>query len=117
VLIGSGKLFFIGSYRDNEVNALHPLNQCIDELGETLSIVALRLEPLCKEHIEALLAGTFPRRGPAIEPLAELLLQKREGIHFSSGSSSRKPKATVCSSSTHGAGSGAGRSKPSRPRA
>ncbi|MEO8182483.1 MAG: AAA family ATPase [Deltaproteobacteria bacterium] len=75
-------LLVIGSYRDNEVNALHPLSQWIEELSPQLETPRIRLQPLGKGHIEQLLAETFPHRAHAIEPLADLLARKTGGNPF-----------------------------------
>jgi len=75
-------LLGIGSYRDNEVNALHPLTHCIEALSALLPIERIELEPLAQTDVEALLRDTFVHRIEAIEPLAGLVLQKTSGNPF-----------------------------------
>ncbi|MCT7969363.1 AAA family ATPase [Laspinema sp. D1] len=72
----------IGAYRDNEVNAVHPLIQTRDALqsmGATVNQMVL--QPLEMVHVNELIAATLdePERS---RPLAELLYHKTQGNPF-----------------------------------
>ncbi|WP_026082445.1 AAA family ATPase [Mastigocladopsis repens] len=76
-------LFFIGAYRDNEVNPTHGLMMTLEELrkqGATINSVTLaplELEPMCH-----LLAETLHSDISTARPLAELVLHKTLGNPF-----------------------------------
>lgn len=73
----------IGAYRDNEVDANHPLPQLVDELrrtGQPVAIMGLHDLPLV--HVHELVADTLHSDAPAIAELAELCVQKTQGNPF-----------------------------------
>jgi PAS domain S-box-containing protein len=76
-------LMLIGTYRDNEVDALHPLRQKLDAIKNTGGKVAeITLAPLAREHLGQLIADTLrcePQRGA---PLAQLVHEKTGGNPF-----------------------------------
>jgi predicted ATPase/signal transduction histidine kinase/tRNA A-37 threonylcarbamoyl transferase component Bud32 len=76
-------LFLIGAYRDNEVNATHPLMMTLDGLrnaGATLSQIILA--PLALEHMTHLICETLHSDANSVRPLAELVVEKTEGNPF-----------------------------------
>ncbi|WP_175974166.1 AAA family ATPase [Burkholderia sp. BCC1047] len=76
-------LMLIGAYRDNEVDATHPLTvrlQAIRRAG--VKIGEIKLAPLSKEHIEQLIAESLHCEPGCIEPLARLVGEKTEGNPF-----------------------------------
>jgi predicted ATPase/signal transduction histidine kinase/ActR/RegA family two-component response regulator len=89
-----GHLLVIGSYRDAEVDAAHPLTMALDQLrAEAASIQHITLGPLAVEHVQALLADTLGRgaadaderlaeRQTALADLAALIWQRTAGNPF-----------------------------------
>ncbi|MDX2232821.1 MAG: AAA family ATPase [Leptolyngbyaceae cyanobacterium bins.349] len=77
-------LLLIGAYRDNEVDASHPLRRTIAQLElADVTIHELTLAPLTLAHIEQLLSDTLNERDRAkLTPFAELILQKTNGNPF-----------------------------------
>jgi len=77
-------LLLIGAYRDNEVDASHPLRTAIAALIDMgIPTQALTLTALQRFHIQELLKDTL--HNPHIEslsPLAELILEKTGGNPF-----------------------------------
>lgn len=76
-------LFLIGAYRDNEVNAFHPLNLTLEDLtkvGVTVNYISLNTLNLCQ--INQLLADTFKCDRELTVPLAKLILAKTHGNPF-----------------------------------
>src|SRR5206468_11475272 len=68
-------LLVLGTFRDTEVRADHPLSQVVSELGAALSVVSL--EGLGPQSVEWLLAERYDREGrPQLarseEPTSEL---------------------------------------------
>ncbi len=85
--IESQFLYFIGAYRDNEVDAIHPLSLTLNEIAaDRISINEITLTPLERSHIYALLSDTLKCYGSSdrerLKPLAELILQKTDGNPF-----------------------------------
>ncbi|MEL6383395.1 MAG: AAA family ATPase, partial [Cyanobacteria bacterium J06626_18] len=80
-------LLFMGAYRDNEVEATHPLRATLAEL-ETFGVPlqTIQLTPLELTDIGRFLQDTFlTQEVPHILPLAELLKQKTGGNPFFMG--------------------------------
>uniref|UniRef100_A0A8T6QWH1 Diguanylate cyclase n=1 Tax=Lyngbya confervoides BDU141951 TaxID=1574623 RepID=A0A8T6QWH1_9CYAN len=80
-------LLLIGAYRDNEVDAMHPLRQVIAELQQAqVRMQELHLQPLKFEQIGQLLHDTFPQTPTAArDELARLLKVKTGGNPFFMG--------------------------------
>ncbi|GAB4536192.1 MAG: AAA family ATPase [Pleurocapsa sp.] len=79
----NGGLFLIGAYRDNEVNATHPLEIALEklrQLGTRLEII--RLKPLLPEDLNQLIADTLQAESTDVAPLANLVWQKTRGNPF-----------------------------------
>jgi len=78
-----GYLFLIGAYRDNEVDATHPLLMMLATLQATSAkIHQITLKPLSLEHIIQLLVDTLHHAPQNVAPLAELVIQKTQGNPF-----------------------------------
>ncbi|MBI5572677.1 MAG: AAA family ATPase [Desulfomonile tiedjei] len=76
-------LFFIGAYRDNEVDAAHPLLLTLDaaaEEGATMSEIALG--PLDLQQVTYLVQDTLHREDSDSRALAALVHQKTAGNPF-----------------------------------
>jgi len=78
-----GHLLLIGAYRDNEVDAIHPLTVALQELAEAGAVVGeVKLKPLGLADVERLLFETVGSPPDTVRPLAELLLRKTGGNPF-----------------------------------
>jgi predicted ATPase/class 3 adenylate cyclase/GAF domain-containing protein/tRNA A-37 threonylcarbamoyl transferase component Bud32 len=76
-------LFFIGSYRDNEVSPSHPLMLTINEIGKTGTIINyISLSPLDLSAINQLISDTLNCALERTKSLAELVLTKTNGNPF-----------------------------------
>jgi predicted ATPase/signal transduction histidine kinase/CheY-like chemotaxis protein len=76
-------LLLIGAYRDNEVDATHPLTAALRVLGEQgVAVRAIQLRPLGLEDSAQLLADTLDQDRAAVRPLAELVLRRTGGNPF-----------------------------------
>jgi PAS domain S-box-containing protein len=76
-------LMLVGAYRSNEVDATHPLTgklRAIRNAGG--NVHEITLAPLCKLHIEQLIAEALQATPASIEPLAQLVLEKTAGNPF-----------------------------------
>jgi predicted ATPase/signal transduction histidine kinase len=76
-------LMLIGAYRDNEVDASHPLTaklQAVRSAG--VKIDEIKLAPLASAHIEQLIAEALHCELERIEPLARLVHDKTAGNPF-----------------------------------
>lgn len=73
--VAGSNLLIIGTYRDNEVPATHPLRTAIGELDMSQSrLTQIALFPLQKDAISELVADTFSCPASAALPLAEVVL-------------------------------------------
>jgi len=77
-------LLLIGAYRDNEVDASHPLRATLSALQSAqVPVQELHLQPLSHIHIQHLLGDAFPGvAAAAISDLATLLQRKTNGNPF-----------------------------------
>jgi predicted ATPase/signal transduction histidine kinase/ActR/RegA family two-component response regulator len=76
-------LLIIGSYRDDEIDAAHPLTRILDQLrAEHAAIERIELGPLGLEHVRQLLGVSVQRSPDDCAALAELVLAKTEGNPF-----------------------------------
>ena len=74
---------YIGAYRDNEVQAGHPLLMGLDKLrAHEVSVEEIHLEPLCSEQIGTWLGDAFGCEGQRVAPLAALVADKTDGNPF-----------------------------------
>ncbi len=79
------QLLIIGAYRDNEVDAVHPLRQMLDRLSQTMVIKQLNLTPLQLTDITQLLTDTLHShsdQAARLHALAVLIMQKTRGNPF-----------------------------------
>ena len=81
-------LLIIGAYRDNEVDALHPVREMLASIAEQEKNTAnsrlthLKLEPLAASDINRLLGDTFTHCAQPLAPLAQLIQEKTNGNPF-----------------------------------
>lgn len=76
-------LFLIGAYRDNEVNATHPLVLMLERLRKQGAVLKeIILAPLTLEALSQLIAETLYQDAETVRSLAELVLRKTEGNPF-----------------------------------
>src|ERR1700723_3458307 len=76
-------LMLIGAYRDNEVDATHPLTRKLDAIRQAGALVQkIHLEPLACDDFKQLIADAL-RCDPAhVAPLAQLVQEKTAGNPF-----------------------------------
>ncbi|MEO1765249.1 MAG: serine/threonine-protein kinase PknK, partial [Cyanobacteria bacterium J06629_18] len=75
-------LLLIGSYRDNEVDANHPLMILLEKLQGDVSINQIHLTPLNLDNITHLIADTLKRDIDDVKSLAKLVSDKTGGNPF-----------------------------------
>jgi PAS domain S-box-containing protein len=76
-------LLLIGAYRDNEVEANHPLMLRLASLrNKAVTVNQITLAPLALEDTRQLMAETLHRDTASVAPLAELIQQKTLGNPF-----------------------------------
>jgi len=76
-------LLVIGAYRDNEVDASHPLTRKLEAIrSEGGEITQITLGPLSQAHLEQLLADTLRSNPERSAPLARLVREKTGGNPF-----------------------------------
>ncbi|MEH2364899.1 AAA family ATPase [Nostoc sp.] len=76
-------LLIIGAYRDNEVDATHPLIQILEQIKkEGTRVNNILLQPLGIEYINQLVADTLNCSTEKSKPLAELVTNKTQGNPF-----------------------------------
>ena len=76
-------LLLIGAYRDNEVNAAHPLVRRLEAIRNAGGNVReITLGPLAQTHLEQLLADTLRCEPVRSAPLAHLVQEKTGGNPF-----------------------------------
>jgi predicted ATPase len=76
-------LLLIGAYRDNEVDASHPLTQKFQALKDAGAVVEkLTLAPLGRDHVEQLIADALRCEPASAAPLAQLVHAKTAGNPF-----------------------------------
>ena len=74
-------LLFIGAYRDDEVDAAHPLSVALAELGSS-RVNSLALGPLAEDDIAELIVDSTERELWDVTPLAALVHLKTGGNPF-----------------------------------
>jgi len=79
-------LFLIGAYRDNEVDASHPLMLTLEDMQKaSIDIKTLALKPLDLSHINQLIADALSGTLEETRSLAELVQTKTGGNPFFMG--------------------------------
>ncbi len=77
---GISRLLLVGAYRDNEVNAMHPLSLTLRGIREGGGTIAsLTLAPLGLADVARLLADTLQSDAAQLTALARLVVQKTQG--------------------------------------
>jgi predicted ATPase/GAF domain-containing protein/HPt (histidine-containing phosphotransfer) domain-containing protein len=79
---GQQHLLVIGNYRDEEVDARHPLTHCLEALKDRVPMHRIRIEALGAGDVEQLVSDALPFRAQPVEPLARLIMQKTSGNPF-----------------------------------
>lgn len=83
MLTGTQFLCVIGSYRENEMTAHHPLRQMTaDVVKSSVPVHEIELKPLKHEDINLLLSDSLHRPAAECADLAQLLLEKTGGNPF-----------------------------------
>jgi PAS domain S-box-containing protein len=76
-------LMLIGAYRENEVDAAHPLRRKLDAIKKAgAKVEQITLAPLASEHITHLIADALRCEPNAVTPLAQLIHHKTAGNPF-----------------------------------
>ncbi|MFZ2109827.1 MAG: AAA family ATPase [Roseiarcus sp.] len=76
-------LMLIGAYRDNEVDAAHPLTRKLDAIRQAgAKVQQIRLAPLAHDDLGQLIADALRSEPAAIAPLAALVQGKTAGNPF-----------------------------------
>jgi PAS domain S-box-containing protein len=76
-------LMLIGAYRDNEVDATHPLMRKLDAIRTAGGKIAeIRLAPLARQHLGQLIADALRCEQERVAPLARLVHEKTGGNPF-----------------------------------
>jgi predicted ATPase len=76
-------LLVVGAYRDNEVDASHPLTKTIAGLkADGIHLAFVHLSPLALPDLTLLVRDTLHGEAADVEPLAALVLQKTAGNPF-----------------------------------
>jgi predicted ATPase/signal transduction histidine kinase/tRNA A-37 threonylcarbamoyl transferase component Bud32 len=80
---GTGHLFLVGAYRDNEVGPSHPLLFTIEEMKKGLALVhRIALGPLEPAHVALLVADALHCAPDRAAPLAAICADKTGGNPF-----------------------------------
>ena len=77
-----GRLLIIGAYRDNAVDATHPLMITIDQLHKARDIVHVQLQPLAAGAVDDLVADTLRVDRQTAAPLSTIVFEKAQGNPF-----------------------------------
>lgn len=80
---GNRYLLLLGAYRDNEVDAAHPLQHTLTQLQEKqVTVEEITLRPLALSHIGQFVGDALRRPAADVRALAEVLQQKTGGNPF-----------------------------------
>lgn len=77
-----GHLLIIGSYRDSEVDATHPLTRMVERLEPKVKVERIVLEPLSLADVRELLSDALRLTQQSTEALASLIFDKTSGNPF-----------------------------------
>ena len=76
-------LMVIGAYRDNEVDATHPLTRKLQTIRQAgAQVQEIRLEPLGRDDLGQLIADALHSESKRVAPLAQLVHDKTDGNPF-----------------------------------
>ncbi len=80
---GDLRLLLVGAYRDNEVNAAHPLMTTVDEIKKAeVSVREIVLGPLSERTVRQLVTETLRCTADVARPLTGILARKTDGNPF-----------------------------------
>ncbi len=79
---GLSHLMIVGTYRDNEVDAKHPLMLRIREIEQKRAIQKINLEPLNIHALQQLISGTLSLSVGKVAKLSEIIYDKTRGNPF-----------------------------------
>ena len=76
-------LMLVGAYRDNEVEAAHPLTRKLAAIRQAgAQVQEIRLTPLARDDLRQLVADALRCKPPSAAPLAQLVHEKTAGNPF-----------------------------------
>lgn len=76
-------LLLLGSFRDDEVDAVHPLRRTMNAIAQQgIPVEMLTLAPIGLESIVELLSDLLSADAKTVRPLGEIVQQKTQGIPF-----------------------------------
>lgn len=75
-------LLLIGAYRDNEVDAGHPLMMTIDDIRKEARVSTIEVSALSQASVTELIADIVKSNRKAVTPLAQLIYRKTLGNPF-----------------------------------
>ncbi|MBD0350919.1 MAG: serine/threonine-protein kinase PknK, partial [Flavisolibacter sp.] len=79
----SGYFLIIGAYRNNEVDAAHPLMTTLEAIGKAgMAYATIQLNNLTKHNVTDLIADTLQSSRERTTPLAHLIHKKTQGNPF-----------------------------------
>lgn len=79
---GINNFYFIGAYRDNEVDAAHPTALVINELKQIVRINEIKLHELSRTHVKELISETLLLEQGEEDALAKIVYDKTAGNPF-----------------------------------
>ena len=79
---GLGYFFIIGAYRDNAVDASHPLSLTLSQIQKERFVENLQLEPLSAGAVNQIVADTLHYDEQETMPLSKVLFEKTAGNPF-----------------------------------
>ncbi|SMC62965.1 diguanylate cyclase (GGDEF) domain-containing protein [Desulfocicer vacuolatum DSM 3385] len=74
--------YFIGAFRDNEVQKGHPLLLTIEEINKNKAATFIHLTPLTEKSIDRMLCDTLLRNPQEVKALSSILKSKTNGNPF-----------------------------------
>lgn len=73
-------IFFIGAYRDSEIDDSHPLSKTLSRIKESeTTVYTVSLEPLCLTDVNQLVSDTLKCTPAKSKPIADMCLRKTGG--------------------------------------
>jgi predicted ATPase len=80
---GMSHLLLVGAYRDNEVDAVHPLTRTVEEIRKSgTAVQSIVLQALPVADVEQLLADSLRDDPDLVAPLASFIHERTEGNPF-----------------------------------
>ncbi|MCG8428607.1 MAG: serine/threonine-protein kinase PknK [Chromatiales bacterium] len=76
-------LLILGTYRDNEVDAAHPMRLTLEQIRKSQATLSeITLQPLAPKHTRALIADSLHTEESRVKALAEVCMDKTLGNPF-----------------------------------